>query len=310
MRGGQPVQSTRGPDGRPRHGRRTCSSPALVGSANFRATRLRSSPSSWAARAAVCIDNARPTGANTSGPHPAAQPLPPGDPEASASTYRLPPFVAAGTAATEVVGGDWFDVIQLPGHRIALVVGDVMGRGSAPPSPWANCAPPCALRPSFGIPEPAGRCCPTSTIARGLGAPSAPSSPASRSTRPAARTLRCTATCVYAVYDPVTRRCTFANAGPPAARARGTWRGGLLLDVPPGMPLVGGELPSRRSRSSRLRARCRCLYTDVACRVPRPSARRGPERVPQRLPANPGRPLLRTSATTSSAPSTPARRGR
>src|SRR6185437_1679133 len=33
-----------------------------------------------------------------------------------------------GTTATEV-GGDWFDVIPLPGNRTALVVGDVMGRG-------------------------------------------------------------------------------------------------------------------------------------------------------------------------------------
>ncbi|CAM5620704.1 hypothetical protein SGRIM128S_01061 [Streptomyces griseomycini] len=50
------------------------------------------------------------------------------------------------------------------------------------------------------------------------------------------------ATCVYAVYDPVTRRCTIANAGhmPPALVEPG--RPARLIDVPPGMPLgVGGE---------------------------------------------------------------------
>ncbi|WP_244942789.1 ATP-binding SpoIIE family protein phosphatase, partial [Streptomyces inhibens] len=50
------------------------------------------------------------------------------------------------------------------------------------------------------------------------------------------------ATCVYAVYDPITRRCTFANAGhlPPVLVEEG--EDALLLDVPPGMPLgVGGE---------------------------------------------------------------------
>ncbi|NEE13452.1 serine/threonine-protein phosphatase, partial [Streptomyces sp. SID7499] len=44
------------------------------------------------------------------------------------------------------------------------------------------------------------------------------------------------------VYDPVTRRCTFANAGhlPPAVVEPG--RPARLIDVPPGMPLgVGGE---------------------------------------------------------------------
>jgi serine phosphatase RsbU (regulator of sigma subunit)/anti-sigma regulatory factor (Ser/Thr protein kinase) len=34
----------------------------------------------------------------------------------------------AGAAGTEV-GGDWYDVIPLPGGRVAVAVGDVMGRG-------------------------------------------------------------------------------------------------------------------------------------------------------------------------------------
>ncbi|TQS16657.1 PP2C family protein-serine/threonine phosphatase [Microbispora hainanensis] len=33
--------------------------------------------------------------------------------------------------AAERVGGDWYDVIPLPGSRVALVVGDVMGHGLA-----------------------------------------------------------------------------------------------------------------------------------------------------------------------------------
>jgi hypothetical protein len=50
------------------------------------------------------------------------------------------------------------------------------------------------------------------------------------------------ATCVYAVYDPVTRRCTFANAGhlPPVLVEPG--EPALMLEIPTGMPLgVGGE---------------------------------------------------------------------
>lgn len=37
-------------------------------------------------------------------------------------------YVAANDAA--VVGGDWFDVVSLPGDRIALFVGDVVGHGA------------------------------------------------------------------------------------------------------------------------------------------------------------------------------------
>lgn len=80
-----------------------------------------------AARAAVSIDNARLYRRE----HERAlilqrSLLPPGDPEAAGldiACRYLP-----GSEATEV-GGDWFDVIELPGHRTALVVGDVMGRG-------------------------------------------------------------------------------------------------------------------------------------------------------------------------------------
>jgi anti-sigma regulatory factor (Ser/Thr protein kinase) len=51
------------------------------------------------------------------------------------------------------------------------------------------------------------------------------------------------ATCVYAVYDAVTRRCTIANAGhlPPVVLHPG--EGAVMLDVPTGLPLgVGGEI--------------------------------------------------------------------
>jgi serine phosphatase RsbU (regulator of sigma subunit) len=32
-------------------------------------------------------------------------------------------------AAGHVIGGDWYDIIPLSGHRTGLVVGDVMGHG-------------------------------------------------------------------------------------------------------------------------------------------------------------------------------------
>lgn len=78
------------------------------------------------ARAAVCIDNARSyTRERATALALQRSLLPQNVPEQAggevASRY-LPTDSRAG------VGGDWFDVIPLSGTRIALVVGDVVGR--------------------------------------------------------------------------------------------------------------------------------------------------------------------------------------
>ncbi|MFJ9406048.1 SpoIIE family protein phosphatase [Streptomyces sp. NPDC101393] len=206
-----------------------------------------------AARAAVCIDNARLYRRE----HERAlilqrSLLPPGDPEAAGldiACRYLP-----GTTATEV-GGDWFDVIELPGHRTALVVGDVMGRGLRAAVAMGELRTAVRTLALLDL-EPAEVLSALDEIARGLGgggdgrktarAPrsrsgSVPAGPA-HSAGTADLSEVYLATCVYAVYDPVTRRCTFANAGhlPPVLVEEG--EDALLLDVPPGMPLgVGGE---------------------------------------------------------------------
>ena len=195
-----------------------------------------------AARAAVSIDNARLYRRE----HERAlilqrSLLPPGDPEAAGldiACRYLP-----GNAATEV-GGDWFDVIELPGHRTALVVGDVMGRGLRAAVAMGELRTAVRTLALLDL-EPAEVLSALDEIARGLGAPGG-----STAGRAAGRSADGSsdlsevylATCVYAVYDPVTRRCTFANAGhlPPALVEPG--EGALLMEVPPGMPLgVGGE---------------------------------------------------------------------
>ncbi|MET9430979.1 MULTISPECIES: SpoIIE family protein phosphatase [unclassified Streptomyces] len=191
-----------------------------------------------AARAAVCIDNARLYRRE----HERAlilqrSLLPPGDPEAAGldiACRYLP-----GNTATEV-GGDWFDVIELPGHRTALVVGDVMGRGLRAAVAMGELRTAVRTLAQLDL-EPAEVLSHLDEIARGLGTPTG----AGRAGRGAVeRSEVYLATCVYAVYDAVTRRCTFANAGhlPPVLVEQG--EEALLLDVPPGMPLgvgVGGE---------------------------------------------------------------------
>ncbi|MFJ3581215.1 SpoIIE family protein phosphatase [Streptomyces sp. NPDC090127] len=193
-----------------------------------------------AARAAVCIDNARLYRRE----HERAlilqrSLLPPGDPEAAGldiACRYLP-----GTTATEV-GGDWFDVIELPGHRTALVIGDVMGRGLRAAVAMGELRTAVRTLAQLDL-EPAEVLSHLDEIARGLGAPAgAQQSGRAHKARGPELSEVYLATCVYAVYDPVTRRCTFANAGhlPPVLVEPG--EKALLLDVPPGMPLgVGGE---------------------------------------------------------------------
>ncbi|MFJ5676635.1 SpoIIE family protein phosphatase [Streptomyces sp. NPDC093097] len=208
-----------------------------------------------AARAAVCIDNARLYRRE----HERAlilqrSLLPPGDPEAAGldiACRYLP-----GTTATEV-GGDWFDVIELPGHRTALVVGDVMGRGLRAAVAMGELRTAVRTLALLDL-EPAEVLGALDEIARGLGGSgdrgamartarsrseaAAGGTGQDRSARTADLSEVYLATCVYAVYDPITRRCTVANAGhlPPVLVEEG--EEALLLDVPPGMPLgVGGE---------------------------------------------------------------------
>lgn len=224
----------------------------VVGLAQFSRTkgsepfgeRDRSLAVELAARAAVCIDNARLYRRE----HERAlilqrSLLPPGDPEASGldiACRYLP-----GNAATEV-GGDWFDVIELPGHRTALVVGDVMGRGLRAAVAMGELRTAVRTLALLDL-EPAEVLSALDEIARGLGDPSGTqqATRAARQTRSANGTDLSEvylATCVYAVYDAVTRRCTFANAGhlPPVLVEPD--ESPLMLDVPPGMPLgVGGE---------------------------------------------------------------------
>ncbi|WP_329122306.1 SpoIIE family protein phosphatase [Streptomyces sp. NBC_01465] len=194
-----------------------------------------------AARAAVCIDNARLYRRE----HERAlilqrSLLPPGDPEAAGLTIAC--RYLPGNMETEV-GGDWFDVIELPGHRTALVVGDVMGRGLRAAVAMGELRTAVRTLALLDL-EPAEVLSALDEIARGLGAPGGTqqASRAAHKSREADLSEVYLATCVYAVYDPVTRRCTFANAGhlPPLVVEPGEEP--LLLDVPPGMPLgVGGE---------------------------------------------------------------------
>jgi GAF domain-containing protein/anti-sigma regulatory factor (Ser/Thr protein kinase) len=119
------------------------------------------------------------------------------------------------------VGGDWFDAIQLPGSRVALVVGDVMGHGLH--SAVAMGRFRTAMQTLAALDLPPGQ------ILRHLD---------NLSQRLGDDHL---ATCLYAVYDPVARTCVIAGAGHvPPVLVHPDGRG-ELLEIPSGAPIgVGG----------------------------------------------------------------------
>jgi len=126
-----------------------------------------------------------------------------------------------GTAGTEV-GGDWFDLIPLSTGRVGIVIGDVMGRGVTAAAVMGQLRAAARAYATLDLPpdEVLAR---LDDLVRGLDDPDRDK----------------LVTCVYATWDPGSRRCCVANAGhlPPVVTGPRT----ALLTAPTGVPLgVGG----------------------------------------------------------------------
>ncbi|MFG2022117.1 SpoIIE family protein phosphatase [Streptomyces sp. NPDC048825] len=181
------------------------------------------------ARAAVCVDNAR----RFSRERETALVL-----QRSLLPQTLPRTAALQTASSYLpaaraeVGGDWFDVIPLSGLRVAMVVGDVVGHGiqaSATMGRLRSALRTLAdvdLAPDELLTHLDDLVIRLSAEAGNRGA-----------------TGEVGATCLYAVYDPVSRRCSFARAGHPPPVMVVPGRSPQQIDVPAGPPLGVGGLP-------------------------------------------------------------------
>ncbi|MFF1261712.1 MULTISPECIES: SpoIIE family protein phosphatase [unclassified Streptomyces] len=159
------------------------------------------------ARAALCVDNAR----RYTREHTAAVTL---------QRSLLPHALTGGTAlevassylpadATDGVGGDWFDVIPLSGARVALVVGDVVGHGITAAATMGRLRTAVQTLADMELP-PDELLAHLDDLVLRLSEEKTDDDAANRSS-----TAFLGATCLYAVYDPVTRRCTMARAGHP-----------------------------------------------------------------------------------------------
>jgi serine phosphatase RsbU (regulator of sigma subunit)/anti-sigma regulatory factor (Ser/Thr protein kinase) len=160
-----------------------------------------------------------------------------------ASRY-LPASAHAG------VGGDWFDVIPLSGARVALVVGDVVGHDIHASATMARLRG--AVRTLADVDLP-----PDELLTRLDDVVNRISLETD-----AGRGGDTYATCVYAVYDPVSRRCSLARAGhpqPALVTPDGVVR---FLDLPVAPPLGLGGLPFECTEIELPAGSILALYTD------------------------------------------------
>ncbi len=201
-----------------------------------------------ASRAAVCIDNARRFARERS--------------TALALQHSLLPRGLPGQAAVEVahrylpcgslagIGGDWFDVIPLSGGRVALVVGDVVGHGIQSSATMGRLR--TAVRTLADVDLPPDELLThlddlvTHLAADGTGE----------------EVAELGATCLYAVYDPVSRRLSLAAAGhpPPAVVLPGGTA--ELLPMAAGPPLGVGGLPFEATERELPEGSVVALFTD------------------------------------------------
>jgi len=151
------------------------------------------------------------------------------------------------------VGGDWFDVIPLSGARVALVVGDVVGHDIRASATMGRLRAAVLTLADVDVP-------PDELITRLDDLVSRMSAETGVVGDEANRDVY--ATCLYAVYDPVSRRCSMASAGHPMP-ALVTPDGEVsFLDVPVGPPLGLGGLPFEGTEVELQAGSTLALYTD------------------------------------------------
>ncbi|MFF4403005.1 SpoIIE family protein phosphatase [Streptomyces sp. NPDC001262] len=149
------------------------------------------------------------------------------------------------------VGGDWFDVIPLPGLRVALVVGDVVGRGLHAAATMGRLRTAVHNFSALDVPPDELLAHLDELVTR-----------IDEGTHTAGGTPVTGATCLYAVYDPTIGRCTLARAGhPPPAVLHPDGRV-EFPDVPVGPPLGVDGLPFEAAELDLPEGSRLVLYTD------------------------------------------------
>jgi serine phosphatase RsbU (regulator of sigma subunit) len=192
-----------------------------------------------AARAALCLDNARMYNRERRIATALQRGLLPGRPAIPPGLEVAHRYLPVGT---NVVGGDWHDIVTLPGGKAALIVGDAMGHG----------------------PEAAAVMVQLRTAAHTLADLDLPPEQVLRrlDRLAAGMTVTAFATCIFAVIDPADGSCVVAKAGhlpPVMVEASGATR---VLDLPAGLPLGLGVESFEATTVSLPPGATLALYTD------------------------------------------------
>jgi PAS domain S-box-containing protein len=225
--------------------------------------------SDLAARAAIHIDNARLyTREHTTAVTLQRSLLPRHVPQVTGLriAHRYQP-----ASRTAEVGGDWFDVIPLSTGQVALVVGDVTGHSIHAAALMGQLRTTTAALARLGHP-------PEEIMAQ-------------LSDVVAEHGDETGATCLYALYDPASRRCRLTSAGhlPPALRHPG----GTVdfIDIPGGVMLGAGPSHYPAADIDLPPGSVLALYTDGLVEQPGQDIGTGMSHLARTLAASPARSL-------------------
>ncbi|MEU7702923.1 SpoIIE family protein phosphatase [Streptomyces sp. NPDC039028] len=201
-----------------------------------------------ASRAAVSVDNARRYTHERSTALALQRTLLPRNTVEQAAVDTASRYLPAGSRAG--VGGDWYDVIPLSGARVALVVGDVVGRGLHAAATMGRLRTAVRAFADIDLMPDELLTHLDDVVIR-------------MQREEFAGEGETSATCLYAIYDPVSRRCSLASAGhvPPTVVTPAKISE-ALPEVPIGPPLGLGGLPFETAEFELPEGSLLVLHTD------------------------------------------------
>ncbi|WP_327725822.1 SpoIIE family protein phosphatase [Streptomyces europaeiscabiei] len=238
-----------------------------------------------AARAAVCVDNARRYTRERAIALELQRSLLPHRAPRQAAVEVASRYQPASTRAG--IGGDWFDVIPLSGARVGLVVGDVVGHGVQASATMGRLRTAVRTLADVDL-APDELLTQLDDIVLRLD-----SERTADEAEDAESPGEIGATCLYAVYDPVSRRCSMARAGHPPPALIGPDGEAAFLDLPIGPPLGVGGLPFETAEFDVPEGSVFAFYTDGLVQAPDRDLDDGLARLRQAL-CGTGRPLEET----------------